>query len=398
MNLRPVLAALALILACGRAAAVSWEPLVYPDDQIFPSYVISTATIKLPEEVFAKWEEKTLGDENGMIGILLEGAPKGADVTVEIQPNAVMGKAVFKGKIPEKSEQWLIFPRISFDFQELLRTTQPVPLNITFSVTVDGESLGEKTATVQVRPLNECLFGVQAAEGAGSTDYSWLFAAYVNENHPWIDKILHEALETGVVDNFNGYQDDDPDAVLAQIKAIWDALQKRGFKYSNTVTTDQESEIIGSQNVRLFDDVIDAHQANCVDGSVLLASILRRIGLNVYLAMLPGHMFLAVDLDAEGDRAIGIETTLMGEEGAIGDEPGKGGGWLARAADKTGGGSFASAVEAGTKQLKEYQKKFDSAKALDYQLIDISEARRIGIRPIPKSARLGFEGRGRQRQ
>jgi hypothetical protein len=45
-----------------------------------------------------------------------------------------------------------------------------------------------------------------------------------------------------------------------------------------------------------------------VDGTVLLAAILRKIGLRPCLVHVPGHMFLAVDIDDE--TTIGLETTL----------------------------------------------------------------------------------------
>ncbi len=45
-----------------------------------------------------------------------------------------------------------------------------------------------------------------------------------------------------------------------------------------------------------------------MDGTVLLAAILRKIGLRPCLVHVPGHMFLAVDIDDE--TTIGLETAL----------------------------------------------------------------------------------------
>lgn len=42
-------------------------------------------------------------------------------------------------------------------------------------------------------------------------------------------------------------------------------------------------------------------QANCVDGRVLFASILRKIDIAPALVLIPGHMFLAFQLDQEGE-------------------------------------------------------------------------------------------------
>ncbi len=46
-----------------------------------------------------------------------------------------------------------------------------------------------------------------------------------------------------------------------------------------------------------------------------MASILRKIGLNVYLVMVPGHCLLAFDLgEGDEDPILGLETTMLGEK------------------------------------------------------------------------------------
>ena len=69
-----------------------------------------------------------------------------------------------------------------------------------------------------------------------------------------------------------------------------------------------------SQHVRLIDESITHSQANCVDGSVLLASILRKIGLYASLVLVPGHCFVAFSLDRELEEIRGLETTLIGAQ------------------------------------------------------------------------------------
>jgi len=393
---------LSFLSALAGAWAVTWEPVIYPDNKIFPSYAVSTATVEVPDDVLAKWDMKHVGDENGMIGVLLSDVPKGTKYRVEIVENAIMEGSVLSGTIPKKGDEWLILPRVPYKYPALLRQAQPIPVNITFRVSLDGQPAEDKTVTADVRSLNECLMAVLQDDESEPVDYSWLFAAYVNENHPLIDGILREALDLGELKSFDGYQSGDRAVVRAQVKAIWDVLQKRGFRYSDITTTDSESEKVNSQYVRFFDDAIKSRSANCVDGTVLMASILRRIGLSVSLALLPTHMFLVVEMDDEGKRRIGVETTLMGEESKRenNNKP------KARPAAKRGGffqpdessdqdapeaedeaaadgdGSFANAVEVGTAELKENLAKFEDSESMDYQLIDVSDARRLGIRPI----------------
>jgi hypothetical protein len=250
-------------------------------------------------------------------------------------------------------------------------------------VSVNGVSLGERTETVILRSINDCLFSVDEGDDVIS-DYGFLFAAYVNENHPWVDRILREALESGIVDSFDGYQSEDPDQVLRQMYAIWDVMQRRGMKYSSITETASESDTVLSQHVRLFDDAIRAKQANCVDGTVLLAAILRKIGLHPYLATVPGHMFLAVDLDEEGNETVGLETTMMGDTTSEADEesPVISDALVAEEKKRPSWSSFQNAVDYATAELEKDLKKFNSEDETDYQLTDIALARRHGILPI----------------
>lgn len=366
-------------------AEPEWDTDIYPQSNIFPSFLIGTARVDLPEELFAVWGDNHLGDPQGGIGITLSGVDAGSKVEVVVKENAVMAESRHTGKLEKDADELLIHPKIAYKYDALAKVSQAVPLNITIAVAVNGKSLGEKTVTTTLRSINDCLFGVEEAsddeEDPRTSDYSWLFAAYVNENHPWVDRILKEALDTGIVSSFTGYQSDDKDEVLLQIFAIWNVMQRHGLKYSDVTTTAAVDNGVYSQHVRLFDESVTASQANCVDGTVLMAAILRKIGLRPSLALIPGHMFLAVDID--DDTTIGLETTLLGEKDLrpLKDEKSSALKKLEEHKNMESWASFESAVSVGTDALKENQKKFDSDD-LDYQLIDLEAAREMGILPI----------------
>ena len=136
-----------------------------------------------------------------------------------------------------------------------------------------------------------------------------------------------------------------------------------------------------SQFVRLFDESVTASQANCVDGSVLMAAILRKIGLRPTLVLMPGHMFLAVDID--DNTTIGLETTMLGEKDLRTPAEATTSSLKKREEQKNkeSWASFESAVSVGTDALKKNKKNFDSDN-LDYQMIDVGKAREKGILPI----------------
>jgi len=378
-----LLALLGVAPSASAAGAVEWEPEIYPDKQIFPSLIIGTAAVKPDNEVFAVWEGNHIGDKQGSIGASADGIAAGSKVALEIRENDIMRASRVEGTV-EADGTVTIHPKISWKYEKLAAVRQAVPLDVTMELKVDGASCGEKTVTATLRTVNDCLFGVAEPGDEGNySDYSWLFAAYVNENHPWVDQTLKEALDTDIVTSFDDYQSGDPEKVLLQVFAIWNVMQRKGLRYSNVVTTAAETESVNSQHVRLFEDSVKAAQANCVDGSVLLAAVLRKIGLDPHLVTVPGHMFLAFSLDDE--TMVGLETTMMGEADLEKVDEKRLKSFLKfdveEKRNEESWATFEAALDTGTQALLEASEHFGGDDA-DYQLIDIAAARNLGVLPI----------------
>ena len=366
------------------STALRWQPLVGMDAQLFPSFIVSTATLRLPQEDDAEADPRQLGEPLGFIGAALDGVPSGSRLRVEVKANAAMESSVVEVRAGAGSGEYEVYPKINFKYDALLDWRQPMPLNVAMEVFVDGRSLGTQSTTVTVRSINDCpLAIVSEDQDEEDLDLSWMFAAYVNENHPWVDTLTREALDAKVVDAFAAYQADDPAEVIRQVYAIWDVLQRRGMRYSDISQSSAESPVVLSQHVRLFDEALQAHQANCVDGTAMFAAVLRKIGIEPYLVLMPGHMFLAFDLDRDGEESLGLETTMMGSAAATD---------AARSLvmpdalvrqfrGRTSFASFAAAIEEGTRQLDEHMDDFDGDDP-EYQVISLSEARQMGILPL----------------
>jgi len=334
-----------------------WVPLFELEENLFPSLVIATATLH-GDEGDEKEDPWRKGDFWGMIGVAVCPPADKCQVKVEITGSNFVRSGSFSGELPKGNSTYTIFPTLKYDYDKLLTVKQVVPEDLTFKVTIGGQPVAEKVVRVNVHPINECVFAYVDVNGVYN-DVAWMFAAYVNENHPIIDDLLQEALSSGMVDSFAGYGKES-DGVLEEINAIWETLQKKGFRYSSITTGANGSEWVNSQHVRLFGESLKHKQANCVDGSVMLASILRKIGLNVSLVVMPEHMMVAVDLDEKGDRTIFIETTLMGKH------------------------TLKDAMESGQEDFEKVAKRFESDKKedWDYQIVNIAEARTLGIMPL----------------
>lgn len=393
---------LSFVLPTSQPTEVTMEPWSYTETDLYPSAIVSTATVdwngddqiaedkKTADDPKPKKKEIPIyGDENGWLAVDLTGVPKDARVEVTISIDGFLKPSTWKGKVTRvtKAGEARIFPKALWDYDALLKVRQQRPINVTFQASVNGTPVPDDHETYVMRSLNDCMFYVLMDEdGEDFDDFSWLFAAYVNENHPEVDMILKEALKSGIVSDFSGYQSDDPKDVMMQVFAIWNALQRRGIKYSDVSHTTPSKAVV-CQTVRFMDDSVRATQANCVDGSVLMASVLSKIGITSYLVMIPGHCFLAFDLgDGEDAKRIGLETTMLGNDEIKSVEQ------IANLTEKAkltefkaSYKTFTSAVKIGNANLKKYKEQLDDDSEEadpDIQLISIPDARDLGIMPI----------------
>lgn len=323
---------------------------------LFPSAIVISSTLKLAED---EEVETTLGDPFGMIGVELTATRRNQPVEVTVTCGGPFFKeSTFTGKLPKKGETYYIAPILRYDYDKLYSHRQATPDTVTVTVKLDGELLGTQTERVIVRSINDCLYSYPD-ENDEIQDCTYMFAAYVNENHPVVQEILAEALqvedENGdlLIDSISGYQVG-PEDVRQQVKAVYLAIQNRGVKYSNIVESSVADDILGAQHVRLLGDSTNQGAANCVDGSVLFCSVMRKMGLNTYLVSVPGHMFMGVSLDENDEEHIEIETTLISNS------------------------TFEQAVKAGSRAYRKVESKLDGEDP-EYQIIDIELERQDGV-------------------
>jgi hypothetical protein len=208
--------------------------------------------------------------------------------------------------------EYVIYPDIVWNYEALKNNLQAEPISVLITAEMNGKDLGQKVRTFSVRSINECLLGY-VSNGKKYHDTGIFFAAYVNEDHPMIDQVLREALNTRIVNRFLGYQAGKADAVDRQVYALWNVLQKRQFRYSSVANTSLSSNVVFSQRVRTFEDALNSSQINCVDGSVLFASLLRAINIVPVLVRTPGHMFVGYYTDSNQKDINFLETTMIGD-------------------------------------------------------------------------------------
>ena len=175
---------------------------------------------------------------------------------------------------------------------KLASIVQPISSKVDFRLYADAVLAGEQKRLVRIWATNDApLRACRTTEQC--THYAPYLAAFVNENHPQIDAILRQTLDIpGLpVQTWVGTLGT-PDDVLKQVWAICYQFQRSKVTYSSITTVSDARADMFSQTVRPLSQATRTAQANCVDGTVLFASILRKIGIEPIIVLVPGHAYL----------------------------------------------------------------------------------------------------------
>ena len=349
---------------------------------IFPSSILSVATTDA--QIIEPSDSNYIGNPKSCIAVRIRSKKAYSRVRIEVNETPFFARSVSEFVLEKPRTSYLIYPDIIWNYEALRNNQQAEPISVADTVEMNGEEIGQRVQTFSVRSINECLLGY-VTNGTKFHDTGIFFAAYVNEENPMIDKLLREALNTRIVNRFLGYQAGKAEAVDKQVYALWNVLQKRNFRYSSISNTSLSSNVVFSQRVRTFDDALQSSQINCVDGSVLFASLLRAINIEPILIRIPGHMFVGYYTDSSHKNINFLETTMIGDVDLNDFFPDE-------QLDSTMVGKSQNQMSRiAFDKSKEYaQKKYEQNKAgihsdkLNYMFLEISKDIRRKIQPIGK--------------
>jgi hypothetical protein len=143
-------------------------------------------------------------------------------------------------------------------------------------------------------------------------DITSYLGAFVTPNAPVIMSFLRQAIDYHPQRQFVGYQINET-AVEPQVEALFNALKNvPDIRYVNSVITFTPEQGAFSQRVRLPKESLEHREANCIDGAVLVASLLEAISLSPGIVLVPGHAFVAWETWKGNDQWRYLETTMIG--------------------------------------------------------------------------------------
>jgi hypothetical protein len=153
---------------------------------------------------------------------------------------------------------------------------------------------------------------VRRPETGELVDLSHYYGAWVTPHVKPVQERLRRAADLSGTGMIWGYQQD-ADSVTQQVAALYQALKEAGLTYINSVIDYGAAAGQTTQRTRLPRESLETRSANCIDGTVLLASLLEGASLNAALALIPGHAFVGwQNGDGDGEEWRFLETTMIG--------------------------------------------------------------------------------------
>ncbi len=216
---------------------------------------------------------------------------------------------------------------------------------------LSGKVLYMQTFAVRIRSVEDMLWGT-------GFQYAPFISSWVTPHDPEIEDILSNAKEFMVGRRLPGYDPgksamEQEQSTYAQARAIYRALQARGMSYvKSSVTFGNHLDV--SERVRMPRQALRSVSANCIDGTVVFASLFENLGMDPVIVLVPGHAYVGVRVAPGSSKYLYIETAI------------------------TGRASFEESVEMAEKGMASF-------KGREIATIRVRDARAAGIYPMPVS-------------
>lgn len=270
------------------------------ENQLYPSLVMGVASLSDQSAFYS--------DTNALFSVSVTAPVSNAVLRITIDSSNLNYVTIIQEVLPIKGVRYTFYPSIKWKYSNLYHTRQQGSLDLTFTCFINDEEVDVENLRVNYRSANECPLSMRDKNGR-THDFRWLFAGYVNEDHPFVDSIVSTITTQGVVSMITGYQKN-PATVDDQVEAIWYYALERGITYASISCTSTPTKRANVQHIRFFDEVYNSRQANCIDACVFFASIMRKIGLKPLIFVEPCHAYLGYYTDSRRRNVQLLETTM----------------------------------------------------------------------------------------
>jgi hypothetical protein len=200
-----------------------------------------------------------------------------------------------------------------------LNEIRPATLRVTVEQTAPTvRMLYDRTERIELHARDTALLAVKAPDGS-IIDLTEHLAGWITPRRPEIEELLRRAAEHHPNRRFVGYQGastlvQGAEIVRAQARAIFTALKRdTSLVYIDSPLNLGEQAGQVTQRVRLPTESLAAGgSANCIDGTVLFASLLELASIDPLIVIVPGHAFVGWRIWQGVNQYEFLETTMIG--------------------------------------------------------------------------------------
>jgi len=251
------------------------------------------------EKPLVTFQIKNMGDEYVRLRLcsFVEGYSAQAIDTIELASH----RAAEIHQLPT------FFPERIQPVTEITRATLHIRMD-----DLDDGTEQESTFPIWLLARTSAYLETQDPATGDTIDLTAYLGAWVTPNVPVVMKLVRCAADVHPQLHIAGYQVDAA-GVEEQVKAIFTAVKAEGIVYVNSVLSfgAGQGEIL-QQRVRLPRESVENRSANCIDGTLLMASVIEAASLNPGIVLVPGHAFLAWETQNGSAQWDYLETTMIG--------------------------------------------------------------------------------------
>ncbi len=171
------------------------------------------------------------------------------------------------------------------DPQKLASITERSVSSFKLTATSGEETIGEQMCELQLMPYDHW---------TGTGILPQTLASFITPNNPAIDAIVVRSAsilkELTGSSSLRAYQTGDTADVRQQVAAVFAAIHEMGIVYRGMPAS---YETVG-QRITMPDQVLTSKIGNCLELTLLMASVLEAIGINSIVIIQKGHAYLGV--------------------------------------------------------------------------------------------------------
>jgi hypothetical protein len=223
-----------------------------------------------------------------------------------LSAEAVRTVEIKRGEKVTLNLQPTLFPERARAITEVQRATLHLRVE-----DLDGKPECHDTFPIVCLARNSSFNAVRRPDNGQTVDLTHYYGAWVTPHAEAVQERVRRASDLLPGGRMCGYQQD-AESVGQQVAALYQALREAGVVYVNSVIDYGAPAGQATQRTRLPREALAGRSANCIDGAVLLASLLEGASLNAALVLVPGHAFVGWEVWDGADDWQHLETTMIG--------------------------------------------------------------------------------------